>query len=663
MSADLYSLVKNRDNLLLAEIGAWLHDMGKCHNNMIIQQARKKTSGFKFDYKGVFAELVRDGTIKNTYNVRFLGQDVPLGELVEKGMPRIIKEKNKPWIVRVLGRCHATAHIEKEEPKGKGLDANITKQLKDSTRPSNPFGFEGNIILDLTSGLKSLPYHEMTNRSAFVDAVRAQFKKALGDTRRPINEVTLEDWSSIIAATYKASLAGALLGQKPEPNDLKWRLLAIRFDSASVLGKAMSIPVLLSQRDWLNEGLNDVKKLLEETYPIGNEVYRDENGSIYVVPDITDLLSVQDSSNGKSLTELIKDALNFDGEIVVAPRLSSRSWLGQHPSRDPKKVELPDIGEIIKQEPYSPPDLEKIREWWINIPDNTEPCSISRVRPSRAGKTGLLRNISDYWAYKIQGRVHEWLKDRDSTIWFDEVADSNGRICLLTGKINVSEWFTSDGHIQSLLTQPPDGNPDQATTKNPSFVRMHRIWTATKNFWEEVVKDIHLLFDHPRKRLAISGTYSPSGDEKPMRKDIACEVEARGVKFSAFYAGNGRFLIIENLEWLVKKFNGNSKSTGDYSDAMLTVQEQLNGLIVRIHSTEEEKVKEPLGTLVIETVTMEPSASYRPVIPVMTEPSTFMVIIPATCALQVMRRIKEKYEQETGKVRDRLPLLLGAVFA
>ena len=40
-----------------------------------------------------------------------------------------------------------------------------------------------------------------------------------------------------------------------------------------------------------------------------------------------------------------------------------------------------------------------------------------------------------------------------------------------------------------------------------------------------------------------------------------------------------------------------------------------------------------------------------------------MVIVPADKALQVMRAIKEKYEKEVGKVRNRLPMVAGIVFA
>jgi len=51
------------------------------------------------------------------------------------------------------------------------------------------------------------------------------------------------------------------------------------------------------------------------------------------------------------------------------------------------------------------------------------------------------------------------------------------------------------------------------------------------------------------------------------------------------------------------------------------------------------------------------------VIPILAEPRTFMALVPANRALAVVKAIKTKYETEMGKVRNRLPLTLGVVYA
>ncbi len=55
--------------------------------------------------------------------------------------------------------------------------------------------------------------------------------------------------------------------------------------------------------------------------------------------------------------------------------------------------------------------------------------------------------------------------------------------------------------------------------------------------------------------------------------------------------------------------------------------------------------------------------AYATAIPILAEPRTFMALVPADKALEIMQTIKEKYEREMGKVCNRLSLHLGAVYA
>ena len=57
------------------------------------------------------------------------------------------------------------------------------------------------------------------------------------------------------------------------------------------------------------------------------------------------------------------------------------------------------------------------------------------------------------------------------------------------------------------------------------------------------------------------------------------------------------------------------------------------------------------------------SNQYAAAIPILAEPQIFMALVPADCALEVVKAIKQKYEREMGKVQNRLPLRLGVVFA
>ena len=716
MTTDLSILKKNRDALLFAEMAAWLHDMGKCSDEMITFTAWDKPDNFQYKYKTAYSSLVGD------HKIKIFNEEISLRDLIEKGKPNAAKKKStEPWPIQILGRCHAAAHIEKEEPlskkekqdlekeikntkkkvdnkkkgankkreqaaqlekKGKGDPDKLRKdaesmcneasnleehlkiltskikqchQSKNNTMISSPFGFELNKLNGLTERLKKLPYNEIEkDQRKMIDDANDFFKNALGDTRRPINEITLSDWSSIVADLYKSALAGALLGNKPEPNDLKWRLLEIRIDSERVLGNVSKIPALLARKEWISEGLDGVKKFLEEYYPLGNEVYRDENGSIFTVPDLHDLLKIQDER--KSLEDMISEELGFEGEIVVTPSLSD-PWWGQNPSGipDPTEDKIPPIGDILKKPLHSSPDPDKVKEWWNGVKE-TETCTISWIRPQGQNQ-GKTRKTSDYWAERVRGRAKEWYQDRSNTIWIEEVADKNGRICLITGKLDISGWLDPDGHVKTLFVKPPNENAGELFQKNPSFARLRRIWETTKTFWKEVKHDIESAVGNNNKRLIINGEITNKNGN--LSQNNVYEIEINRTKATVFYPGNDQLIIIENPEWLAHKM-GQPKNV----DSSLTyIKNELTSKdVLKIYDPEGNDIDKQIVQITNLQV-VEKEDDFCPVVPLLSNPSHFMAIVPANKAIGIAKRIKDRYEKEMGRVRNRLPLSLGLTFA
>ena len=276
-------LKQNRDALLLAEVAAWLHDMGKCADEHIINQASDKPQGYSYSYKKAQSHLLPS----QLSDVCLINEKISVKDLIEEGRPRIISDTSRPWLLRVLGRCHSAAHVEKELSDSD----TSTKQLQANTRLSTAFGLEGNPIVGLTSTLAKLPFHSMCDRATFVPQVERLFDTALGDTRRPVNEVTLSDWSGAVAALYKSALSGALLGIKPaNPDDLRWRLLRVNFDVLALYAKAIKIGDLLGYQRAVDEACETVKKLIEEEYPLGNEIYRDSTGIYFTFPDLESVI-------------------------------------------------------------------------------------------------------------------------------------------------------------------------------------------------------------------------------------------------------------------------------------------------------------------------------------------------------------------------------------
>lgn len=734
MTHDLKVLADKNKDLHFAEMAAWLHDMGKCSDEMITSTSWDKAPSFRYNPKKTYTHLV------GSCDIDLLGDKISLSDLIEQGIPSSVERKNgEKWIVAALGRAHGSAHIEKEEAltrkekqelernintlkrniernredarrrrelsiklekEGKGnpsklkheadiLDEKASKiqdesdaillkiksvhQSKDETRLSSPFGYENEKVSGLTSGLIGLPYSEIKNKSNIINSLTSLFNHALGDTRRPTNEVTLADWSSLVAALFKSAIAGTMLRTKLEidkPSDFRWRFLGVRFNSGIIWGSASSIPILSARKNWLVTGLNNVKYLLEKDYHIGNEVYRDENGSIFVVPDIPDLMDIEDSSNGKSLGDMISENLDYGGEVVIIPELDSKRWWGQNPSGNPDPIEdeIPPISDLISSELYPSADANIVQKWWKNASGNPEVCTISSLRPSSRRK-GAQKRISDYWADRIIGRAREWFDHQDTTIWIDEVADINGRICLIVGRIDLSNWLLPDGHIRSLLVKPPEGANDyKIFTKTPSFARIRRIWETTRAFWMDVEKNIGdpEIVGYAGPRLKIAGNFESGTDRSVIREFNAYEAEVKsnfspssGTRLSIFYEGNDSFVVIDNLQRLAIKMDAPSEILKTYKASADYVENHLKGKLIIY---DQETISKKVGEFSISNVMAEPKP-YLTAVPILSEPSIFMAIVPASKAMKVAKHIQEKYNIEMGKVKNRLPITLGMVFA
>ncbi len=652
MSHDLEILKQHRDALLLAEVAGWLHDMGKCADEHIKKQASDCPGGHRYD-KTTYSSL-----LANVEPLNLLGESVALQTLVEQARPAVVRGAGRTWLLRVLGRCHAAAHIEKEEADRTG------KQPVSDTRMSTACGFEHPPVSGLTANLKGLPYDSLTERATFMPAVRRAFSNAPGDTRRPENEVTLWDWSSTVAALYKAALAGALLGYKPEPDNLRWRLLSIRFDGFSFFAQSHRLPDLLARRRILGEALDQVRSLLEVEYPLGTEVYRDEDGSIFVLPGCEDLLAVQDGA--KTLRDLILERVrsHLEGEAIPPLKIDAPPWWGQDPARKGKDV-IPPVWAHLQPVVNQADSAWMGRQW----KEQQEICTVCGVRPQGPSTKARDRHVCDVCEQRRADRSQEWATQRPhTTIWTDEVADDNGRLALVVGQFGLESWL--DGTVvQTLTVTDPaqDGTPNKANVarKNSSFARLRRVWETTRAFWQEVCptdERIPLADSVVGQRVKQAGTrleiIPGNGTGLGLGPFHTYELVLSGVRLSVVWDSRDlRFITCDNLDYLAQP--------EQLGQSVKQALEEAHAQSRKI--TVEEPVgyggrSNVWGRIAVKSVNPLPDV-YIPAIPILAEPRTFMALVPADKALDVVKAVEEKYETEMGKVRNRLPLTLGVVYA
>lgn len=252
------------------------------------------------------------------------------------------------------------------------------------------------------------------------------------------------------------------------------------------------------------------------------------------------------------------------------------------------------------------------------------------------------------WAQARHKTGHEH-KPWERTIWLDEVADENGRLALIVGKFDLTDWLSGD-MIQTLLVVCDPAN-NKYERKNPSFARIQRVWRTTQQFWQNVQnEDIPAVARREQQRLAIAVTNVDQLRQELGRYHVY-DAEINGRRLSLVWDNeSGHLLTADNLlAW-----------TKDGAEALLSQ------LAPEISLFEPGGYGQRRGELTPAKLDKAQSqvipVAYAPTIDLLTQPTSFMALVPATVALDVATKITHRYELEMSKVRNRLPLFLGLIF-
>ncbi|MCE7984167.1 MAG: hypothetical protein DYG89_23580 [Caldilinea sp. CFX5] len=542
------------------------------------------------------------------------------------------------------------------------------------------------LLNDALSTCWALTQEERTN---FLTTAETILKLGLGDTQWPINEINLWDYASTITALFKSSVAKAVFERKlPKLGDMRWRLLSIRYDGLGYLSQVHRISDLLARRDALNQALDAVQVIVEAELPLGNEIYRDENGSVLVVPSLasdTQELDFLQLYTGEDRDSLVLERLlahrfanaheksPLDGELAPVIVLS-----GPLRGRELRLTEITDW-----HEPPLRSDLELLNKTWQEVEISGEICTVCGVRLQGYGpqhwkkhqherhKTGEKpdscqvckaqeRAVCQTCEQRRADRSQTWATNTvalTNTIWLDEVADVNGRAALVVGQFELNDWL--NGRLVETMKKPV------------SFARSRRIWETTRTFWQEIEQDtFSTLLADDRRRLFLWFNPIPN-----LGAFHVYELELDGTNLSLVWhpstadGTGGYFISADNFCYLARCLGAEPEIYIDSATSAIFIEEYINKRFIETRQspvlynadkTRKEQRNLATGCSIVR-VTYQATA-YSTAIPILAEPRTFMALVPADKALTVIDAIKTKYEREMGKVRNRLPLHLGAVY-
>ncbi|AZR74756.1 CRISPR-associated protein Csx11 [Anoxybacter fermentans] len=465
----LKKIKEEQPQILTGEIGALLHDIGKCHPDFIWKNSREGGKDFQH---GKIDKFLKFELVDLLRHRKFsFGSKEKLSDIYSV----ITEHHNDSYSNDLINLVRNCDQLDSADDKG----VVRKEQSINSIIISTPFGYPKEIV-DL-NGLKSrlseleerligilkdyiasrISLREF--RKLIMDNLKVTFSHALGETRIPANDVTLWDHSYSTASLFKSVLCYIVLSEDSDLKGLKWRIFGVCWDGLGFIEKGRKIADILTRRQIIKDIKEKLKEMFEVEYPVGNAVYEDINGIYFTFPaleeskavrlarecasvGLKEIFQISDqeiwpfftlSRASRSLTILGRE-LKFASEKRNIPKMSPTLFVKGEESRESKQ-ELIDysLEILLKQE-----EICKENE---NCKKYCDICPICKIR-SKDHKKEMCIKCNE----RRKGRLNSWLENRiDRTIWTDEVADINNRVALLTLSFNLDKWL--DGKLVETI--------------------------------------------------------------------------------------------------------------------------------------------------------------------------------------------------------------------
>lgn len=696
----LEKLAEHRDALLLAEVGGWLHMLGKFSPAFLRQDSGYSDLTF---YK--------DSSLKSVLEDKLFAKKLNTLNMGECSLALFCSQhrnrNNTPQLLKLLNDSHGRGSGTE---KGVLKDASYAKQSPNNISNSNVYGYFQNIDQNLLSQRTKMLHQEINKsllelksivgnttaprsnwpqwRTDFIALIKSHFLTSIADTRIPINDVSLWDQTMATVAFFKTELAEAL-DQYKEPdksNKYHYRTLKISIDGLSFISQANKIPLILSRKALLNEIWDKVRNLLEMEYPIGLEIYRDMNGPVFLIPDVENY--VQPITN--KVDAIL--AQHLSGEAVCQVEIDRSGTRNVY-----------QVGAVISKKP---PMLSATSEFLKNHWKQSQPkCDGCQVRPISTNYN------STQPCDQCIKQVKTITRPTISTKWISEVAGKNGRVALVSAQFDLDDWI-SGAYLNSttLLLQDPQkpilfqdlvsdfscsqtelqklnkynsvaethAQDKSALTqllldedvleknsrlsdaeklalavwrKPPSFARINRIWTTCQQFWQSLIdSQFNSTLPKTSGRIVIEGESS-----EDLMLGAAYEIKIKNVDIEVVWDGQ-KLIVIAGYDYLMERFGIKSTDKEAKTELITRIKNSTDPLIVYNSDDGSE-----ISTFTIKTITWD-TTPYTPLIPILTDPGKFMVLVPADKVPEILKAIQTKYEVEFSKVKNRLPIHLNAIF-
>lgn len=498
-------LQENRNAILFIELAGLLHDIGKLSKVFL-------------KYRQEWHDIP-DGYNKDPHDRSYFDKDKTLNKkeystllnLFSTETPKSAILGDASFTIKSAVHNHtdlAASKIEKMLKAADGIDAAFDRnnplwsaEQRTQIFDSNVFGYEDRLIdIDEQDKLRDELYKDLDTRLPeyfanygygerldVLEAIKKQFEQGLSDTTRPQNDTNLWEHSYAVASILKSLTVHNLFSAEENHieyfPDVRFGILGVGWDGMRFMTYGEKIGDILGRKAIIDRIKDGIKYLIEYKYPIGNEIYSDDNGIYFIVPaELEDTpLSEVWSAVKDSIFRMAADISL--GELQPAIKLHSpmREYTDSK-GRETKNKGVKALTGIIAVIQ----DLECQRNYPFDatrdgfhyfaqalaskIEDAKSVCPVCRFRPVQredrrrkicaecegrrrdAGKAlkGLQeeRNVQE-------DKAHDKKKDAP-TVFIDEIKDGNSQAALIVARFGLDEWVNGR-MIRSLFVTEAHG--------------------------------------------------------------------------------------------------------------------------------------------------------------------------------------------------------------
>jgi hypothetical protein len=529
-------------------------------------------------------------------------------------------------------------------------------------------------------------------RKKLIEKIETIFRNALGETRRPTNDVTLWHHSSSTASLFKAAVAEGVLRQNFQhlqkedglfdigrSGQIRFRLLGIRWDWLALTQGALK-PVLFSALSNMKEqAIEELQQLFEETRPVGNLIYQDDNGAIFAVPAFYE---VGDESQSTALfkTHIVdsyrQDILNVVAETLGVGTTVRIAWT------EPA-LYLTDYPDVVpfalqgKNEELLQAGLSELKAHWQKMAQNglVQICAQCGIRPAPVreleiydsglddDETKLPQGWCDHCVKLSEENTDRWKKSQQRHFGFSPEtfnlqkirkqrnSEGNARVVMISVNID-AEKIVSGESFASQLARPISDITDNNLNSVEAGDLLQHVWEELhKNPTDE---DLRAYLTNGKKKKAVAVGRLVGDGYWTYRKDEDCEqYEYQDGRSAAPTIAKKMIEVAKNF--FFKEFvpEGLCRHGGD---KLLLFGMRKHASPARLSRTWDD-----LNEIWLEILSMIGVETENYAMPISLDAHGFRVIVAAKDARRILLKIQETLQERFSKVRGGIAPQISAL--